>query len=1464
MTSQVKTLISFATRWGPQFGGINCFNKDLLEAFSAAFSPHIHIVCVVLQADKSEIQEAKNSQVTLVSLNLTSVKKFSAEFAVNTWDVLPNQFKSDPSQIVWLGHDLITGEIAVNAAKIYKGRSALINHMSYDHYESFCENSSLAKDKNKAQRKLFEQAGIVMAVGPLLRDALSEMLDVEDIPMLVPGLADITVKKVFKTFRGFISGRLSDDAKKIKQGHLGVAAFARSIKKADTNIGLPDVLRGSNEPELTLRGIDFEQYNSHSHDNAENELKRFAETHAGRAIRMHALPFTTDRLDLFNDLRSASVAMMPSWHEGFGLVGWEAIAAGVPLIISQKSGVYRILSELKAGLYTSYVYPIDIAGSIESPFFQEKDQEALANKIIEVAKSHSEAQQKATQLREALLQVYTWNDCALQLAKILNWEQHATPLNPHVEKTPHQPSQLSTDLPANILEMPRPTWTIDSGFTSSRLLRAEEAIIPFDPNRKPFLEGLIQWAQSTQYPIAIQLLTGVGGTGKTRLAIELCEQLQQHGWQTGFLANDARVANITHNLVKSNQDICLIIDYAETRQPQLLELIKTLSNNIQQKVRIVLLARDSGEWWNMLPGKDPACEALLESLATTGPYYLSQLHDSLQSRQAAYQVALAAFANKLSLPIPLTIPKLNDEHFGHPLYVQMAALLALHGEVPGSAESVARSLINHERRYWTKASSVIPLLATQQDDSAALFMALVTLINGLATIRDCEKLWTQYLGVKEHLKPLFSMLTPLYPSRQGLFGLQPDLLGEALVAQCILGVKGQELLHATLGCKNAKWRQNSLTVLARIMRNREDISNIVLLALTTHFVNCATEIIAVMMETPSPFAQVATQAFINLNTQQKNQACGILNVHLKDDILPLIDLGVLVKRTNVAKLRQKAKQNTSKDLASLARALSSLGTNLAWQGNIDEALSYSKQALDIDEKLAKAKPERFEPDWARSLNNYANRLSDLGRAEEALNSAKQALDIYEKLAKAKPERFEPDWATSLNNYANHLSDLGRAEEVLNYATQAVDISEKLAKAKPERFEPDWARSLNNYASHLSDLGRAEEALNYATQAVDICEKLAKAKPERFEPDWARSLNNYASHLSDLGRTEEALNYATQAVDISEKLAKAKPERFEPDWATSLNNYANHLSDLGRAEEALNYATQAVDISEKLAKAKPERFEPDWATSLNNYASHLSDLGRAEEALNYATQAMDISEKLAKAKPERFEPDWARSLNNYANRLSDLGRAEEALNPAKQALDIYEKLAKAKPERFEPDWARSLNNYANCLSDLGRAEEALNYAKQSLDIYEKLVKAKPKQFEYLFLSSIIISAQCDWLATKQLLEVEFVITQHTTPRKKFELDFNRYYLRAFAENDQTLVGEAISEAETCWTKMDAAQRRSCEDRRLLLAGLAESKKIACSLICNWRESLESFLAQRNGRLPLWMQEMARRADFTLSE
>jgi hypothetical protein len=251
------TLVTFASHWGSRFGGINAFNSDFLAAMGVAFYGKVEVICVVNTCDDAAVTAAKNSNVTLLQLPFEPKDPHMGEAeATAAIGVLKERFDFDSQNTIWLGHDRIIGQAALTAKAQMGGRSALIHHMSYDHYEAFAEKAQTAKTKNNHQKDLFKQADIVMGVGPLLRDALQDMLDSEAVNMLIPGLADIEPRKhPLKTFTMFVSGRLADDAAKVKQGYLAVAALAQSYKQAQ-QAKQPEALL--KRPKLRMRGVKFD------------------------------------------------------------------------------------------------------------------------------------------------------------------------------------------------------------------------------------------------------------------------------------------------------------------------------------------------------------------------------------------------------------------------------------------------------------------------------------------------------------------------------------------------------------------------------------------------------------------------------------------------------------------------------------------------------------------------------------------------------------------------------------------------------------------------------------------------------------------------------------------------------------------------------------------------------------------------------------------------------------------------------------------------------------------------------------------------------------------------------------------------------------------------------------------------------------------------------------------------------
>ncbi|MFK0087873.1 glycosyltransferase [Pseudomonas sp. NPDC090755] len=1197
MTQPLDTLICFATRWGPQFGGINSFNHDLLGAFAALYYRQARTWCVVLWASEQEKADARAQQVSLISLGLETEKQFAAGHEQLAWAALAAEGVEPNEHCVWLGHDRITGPIAL-AAKARGGRTALIHHMSYERYEPFVENAQRSRAKEEEQRQLFEAADVVMAVGPLLRDALYDMLDHETIPMLVPGLAEITAKREPKTLKAFLSGRLSADASKIKQAHLGVAAFSQAIRQADAQSEMPNKFQGKNEPKLLLRGVDFEDRTQGTGEGAEAELRRYALEQAGRVVNIHPLPFTAQRQVLFDDLRGSTVAMMPSWHEGFGLVAWEAIAAGVPLIVSVKSGAYKLLEELEHGAYKSWVTTIDVEGSEEAPYHSSGDVERLSKALTLIAHDPSK-RHDAARLREKLCGLYTWAQCAQSCGQALGWSlQEAAPVV-QLEQMPQTQGPAVETIEPDVaqtlpgLGLPPASWRPRQGLSDSQLLRAEEAIVPFDSSREPFLLAQMEWVEKPGYDLQVRLLCGPGGVGKTRLALEMCRRLRLKGWSAGFLAGDSdteKALELARNLTASHIPSLVVIDYAETRQSLMLTLFKALKgSNNTKPIRFLLLARAGGEWWRVLPSKDSQCEDLLEGPATSGPFQIPALHGSYEARQIAYRQALQAFAQRLEIEPPEHMPNLEDTYFSRPLYIQMAALMALRGERPKSAESLPRALVNHERRYWAKALAATEGAGDEIVHRAGILMTLSTLANGIATERVLEEILVVSEGERVEFKALYRALTPLYPDHhQGLHGLRPDVIGEALVAQSLLSARGMELLDQVLATGSSALRRSSLTVVARLLREREDLLPVIEEVLGRHFIFCIDDCIAVCLESSGPLLEVVEQVYQALPSRLQSQASGSLMPWLGFDIVPLAKLGIYVSRSQVRKyLEKKNKKETPRAVEEYLEALGLLAFALKNDGQTQEALTTIKQALALKSGIRRTRSNDLMVSW--HLRVQSELLTLLGKNDESLVSAQHALQLTRQLVSPKNETNAGELARCLSICAGCMADCGRVVEALQLSEEGLQWARKLSRPTSPASQSDLAVSLSNFARCLVMNGHIQKSLAASEEGLEIRRVLMDVEPQKYRQNYALTMMNYASRLSDVGEIDEALRLIKESLSINRALSESKPERFSAVLGTTLNNCMVIEAEAGNFKGALGLATELLALYEQLVQNNQDMY-----------------------------------------------------------------------------------------------------------------------------------------------------------------------------------------------------------------------------------------------------------------------------------
>ncbi|MDZ4289154.1 MAG: hypothetical protein U0984_14405, partial [Prosthecobacter sp.] len=111
-----RTLIAFAGYWGSKLGGINSFNSDFLSALGVAFYRDIRVTCVVLDADAKDVAKAAKNHVEVLTLQRGERREFDQTLLPFAIDILEKAGCPLGADTIWLGHDRITGAIAVKAA----------------------------------------------------------------------------------------------------------------------------------------------------------------------------------------------------------------------------------------------------------------------------------------------------------------------------------------------------------------------------------------------------------------------------------------------------------------------------------------------------------------------------------------------------------------------------------------------------------------------------------------------------------------------------------------------------------------------------------------------------------------------------------------------------------------------------------------------------------------------------------------------------------------------------------------------------------------------------------------------------------------------------------------------------------------------------------------------------------------------------------------------------------------------------------------------------------------------------------------------------------------------------------------------------------------------------------------------------------------------------------------------------
>lgn len=817
----------------------------------------------------------------------------------------------------------------------------------------------------------------------------------------------------------------------------------------------------------------------------------------------------------------------------------------------------------------------------------------------------------------------------------------------------------------------------------SALLNARYEVVPFhERGRESILAELDRWSEEGP-PVAVRLIHAEGGAGKTRLAIEWIRRLRTQGWIAGFLPKEVP-EDWFERLWALGQQALVVIDYAESRSELKAALMRVLRYAQQEdagalrRVRLLLLARNAGDWWQSLRQSDAALHQWLGEA-----HELTPLATQVGEREKVFYEAAERFAQHRGKTYQRrTRVSLTDERFERVLYLHMAALAVVEGS-EFEAHTLMDVVLDHEERFWETRARLDDVKLSFQRLLARQMVVAATLRGGLVDADTAIHTAERLLGYppSEEGRLLVWMLHRIYqPTSTGhlafLPALEPDLLGEGMVLRAACPKQEEERLppdwidRVFPPTEGTEAVGTGFEVLGRASAVRPEVVRPWIERLLDHSLH--------------PRGKLAFEAAkaVGLRT-----ALSVLGDALADRLETHGDVWLALELAT----------------AGVPHATVSLRRVAEW---------VNRTRL---RELIESEDEGVLAERASLQNNLGNRLSDLGRREEALKATLDAVELYRSLAQRNPERFQPDLGSSLNNLGARLSALGRREEALKAALEAVDLRRTLAQRNPGAFEPELASSLNNLGIRLSELGRREDALKATLEAVELSRSLAQHHPETSLPKLAMSLTNLGLTLSDLGKREEALQATLDAVELYRSLAQRHPDAFQPNLAGCLSNLGTMFNALRMHEEALEAASEAVDLRRTLAQRHPEAFQPELASSLNNLGIILGASVQHEAALKATLEAVELYRTLAQRGPDAFQSALAMSLTNLGVRLSDQGRLEEALKTSLEAVDLYRSLEQRHPESFQFELASSLNNLGSWLEQLGQHEQSHEAFEEALDV-----------------------------------------------------------------------------------------------------------------------------------------------------
>jgi hypothetical protein len=593
-------------------------------------------------------------------------------------------------------------------------------------------------------------------------------------------------------------------------------------------------------------------------------------------------------------------------------------------------------------------------------------------------------------------------------------------------------------------------------------------------------------------PFSWMLLTGSGGVGKSRLALELILAQQTGWWYAGFL--DGFKTEDYWKLWQPRLPTLLVIDYAARTPDKVALVLKGLAERqpphlLRRPVRVLLIERDAD---------DPRLERSFE----VSPLLSGETTRAADLTLPPIDNVWPIFEHVLTRTGSRTAPGILDNKAARlaaldaidpqrrPLFAFLVADALARGRGMRNWDRTALldDVIKRERReFWLPAADSVGLGLEIKKEERAL--ALATMVNGLP-IQSLHTADDEVLPGWKHDRhaPLFRAMSGR-PADQVIAPLEPDIIGEFFVLQLLAAesaarARGGATFAEVLVAQS--WREYPFSTAQFVDRCGQDFSDLAALSHVIH-VKPNTALGLYLWS----FVAAKLTAYLGSNESTRARA-----FELYDELKALAAAHPTEERIREAQARAATTLTYESNESTRARAL---------------------ELYNELKALAAAHPteERIREYQAKAALNLTD---DLGSNESTRARALEFYDELKALAAAHPTEKEIRLEQARATF-NMTTYLGGNESTRARALELYNELKALAAAYPTekeiRFEQ--AKAAVNLTAYL---GCDESTLARAFELYDELKALAAAHPteEKIREAQARAALNLTDGLGRTPRT----------------------------------------------------------------------------------------------------------------------------------------------------------------------------------------------------------------------------------------------------------------------------------------------------------------------------------------------------------